>query len=101
MQTTWELVNYHLEAARTKQKQQYDKKARSSLLEVCDKVLVRILALKGRYKISDTFEENIYTVIEQLNSNVPVFKVKSQNGTIKTLHMNHLMPLGSFNDVEA
>ncbi|KAH3851049.1 hypothetical protein DPMN_093527 [Dreissena polymorpha] len=59
--------------------------------KVRDRVLVKILAFKGKHKISDKFEEELYTVIEQTNDNVPVYKVQGlETKSVKTLHRHHL-----------
>lgn len=98
MKVTQDIVKQHADAARLKQKSQFDKKAKAAQIEVGDKVLVRVLAHKGKHKIADKFEEHIYTVLEQANPDIPVFKVESETGMIKTLHRNHLLPVTSFND---
>lgn len=56
----------HLDKAKWKQKQQYDKKERGAKAEVGDRVLVKILAYKeGKHKSADKYEEDFYTVVEQ------------------------------------
>ena len=91
MQKTRDIVEKHIDKAKFKQKSVYDRKAKAAKLEVGDRVLVKILAFKGKHKISDKFEEELYTVIEQINDNVPVYKVQGlETKSIKTLHRNHL-----------
>ena len=70
----------------------YDRKARATKLEVRDRVLVKILANKGKHKLSDKWTEEINAVTEQPNLNIPVYKVKREyeEGAKKTLHRNQL-----------
>lgn len=94
MDSTQETVKRHTEDARRKQKKYYDRKAKAAKIQVGDKVLVKVLAFEGKHKLADKFEEQQYTVIEQPNEDTPVFKVRSQDGKVKTLHRNNLLPLG-------
>ena len=49
-------------------------------LMVGDKVLIRHTAFKGKHKIQDHWENNIYEVIGQPFEKLPVFKIKSHGG---------------------
>ena len=97
MKATQDIVNKVMEQARIKMKAGYDKKARSAQICVGDKVLVKILKFEGKHKIEDRYEDTIYTVESQPNASIPVFDVKSDDGTEKRLHRNHLFLL-SFMD---
>ena len=99
MKETQEIVNKVVEQARIKMKTGYDKKAKSAKISVGDKVLVKILKFEGKHKIEDKYEDTIYTVTSQPNTDIPVFDVKSDDGTEKRLHRNHLFLL-SFMDHE-
>ena len=78
-----------------KYKSSYDRKAKGSQLRESDIVLVKRVAWKGRHKIQNKWEPSEYIVIEQPNLKVPVYKVKSlEDGKIKILHRNMLLPLG-------
>ena len=85
------------EKARVRQKKNYDKLARASVLEVGDRVLVKRLAFDGRHKIEDRWEEEPYVICKQPASDVPVYTVSKEDGTgrTRTLHRNHLLPIGS------
>lgn len=93
MKTTQEIAKKYTDKAREKQKKQYDKRATASRVSVGDKVLVKVLAFDGKHKIADKFEEDIYEVTEQPREEIPVFKIRSQNGVEKILHRNHLLPI--------
>ncbi|KAH3736746.1 hypothetical protein DPMN_043319 [Dreissena polymorpha] len=91
MQKTREIVEKHIDKAKFKQKSVYDRKAKAAKLEIGDKGLVKILAFKGKHKIAGLFEEELYTVIEQISDNVPVYKVQGEvTKSVKTLYRNHL-----------
>ena len=65
-------------------------------MAVGDIVLIKILAHDGKHKLADKWSEDIYTVTEQPNSDIPVYKVKREDGEgiEKTLHRNHLLHIG-------
>lgn len=82
--------------ARKKQKMVYDAKIRGAVLQLGDRVLVRILAFQGKHKLSDRWAEDVYVVQSQPNPDIPVYVVcKEQDGSDqRTLHRNHLLPIG-------
>ena len=51
------------------------KKAKASVITIGDSVLIKSLAFSGPHKLSDKFDEAIYKVIDQLNSDIPVFDI--------------------------
>ena len=75
----------------------YDKEVRENKLLVGDRVLIRNLGLTGKHKLADKWEQKPYIVLEQPLSDIPVFKVRREDGTgrIKTLHRNQLLPFTS------
>ncbi len=86
---------------REKQKSQFDRKAKASKIAVGDKVLVKILAFDGKHKIADRFEKEVYQVIDQPRPEIPVYRIRSTDGTVKTLHRNHLLPVNIADTEEA
>lgn len=66
-------------------------------MEIGDRVLVKKLAFEGRHKLADKWEEDVYIVKDQPDSELPVYVVKPEKGSGKsrTLHRNHLLPIGS------
>ncbi|XP_059834932.1 uncharacterized protein LOC132399042 [Hypanus sabinus] len=87
------------EAAATKQNQRnkmrYDRKVKFVQLLPGDRVLLRNLGLPGKHKLADRWAASPY-VIESQMPNLPVYRVKPEdgNGPIKVLHRNHLLTLG-------
>lgn len=59
--------------------------------------MVKVVAFDGKHKIADRWEDTPYIVLQQHNTNVPVFKVKREDGEgrCKTLHRNLLLLIGS------
>ncbi len=83
-----------------KQKKSYDYKIRGAHLLPGDRVLVKVMAFDGRHKLVDKWTDEVYTVVRQVNQEVPVFDVQREDGQgkIRTLHRNLLLPIGSLNE---
>ena len=83
-------------SSQEKQKNRYDIKTRGSVLQIGDKVLVKRLAFDGKHKLTNYWEDDAYIVIDQPNSDIPVYKVRKENneGKVRTLHRNLLLPIG-------
>jgi len=73
----------------------YDRKAGASGLDVDDKVLVRQTHFDGNHKLADRWKPNTYTVLEIPNPEIPVYRVKREDGIgpVKTVHRNLLLPI--------
>lgn len=73
----------------------YDRKVTFHSLEIGDRVLLRNLGLRGKHKLENKWNPAPYVVIGKM-PNLPVFKVKREDGTpgTKTLHRDHLLPIG-------
>lgn len=78
-----------------KNKTRYDQRIRNQSLEKGDRVLIRNVGLKGKHKLQDRWKAVPYVIIEKL-TNLPVYRVKPEHGVgiIKTLHRDHLLPIG-------
>ena len=97
LQQSYDLAHKAANKARERQKKYYDLKSRHSLINVGDRVLVKIVAFEGKHKLSDKWEEDVYIIIGQPNSDIPVYTVQKESGEGKrrTLHRNLLLPIGS------
>ena len=93
LQESYKKAMERCDKAQTKQKDQFDKKARAMKLDIGDKVLVKNLAIEGKKKLSNFYEEGTSTVVQQLKQNIPVYIVRSEDGKERTLHRNHLIPV--------
>ena len=78
-----------------KAKEWYDRRVKMVKIIPGDRVLVKNLGFRGKHKLADTWSENVFTVVEQPDVNIPVFRVRREdgNGDLKTLHRNHLLPM--------
>ncbi len=97
MKEAYDLASKAASTAKDRQKAHYDLKVRGATVEKGDRVLVKILAFEGRHKLADRWEEDPYVVLLQPNKEIPVFVVQRESGEGKkrTLHRNHLLPIGS------
>ncbi len=69
----------------------FDIKARDSVLEEGDHVLVKKTGIQGKHKLADRWEQPIYRVVRRVNPDIPVYEVRAGK-RIKTLHRNMLLP---------
>ena len=78
-----------------KNKRYYDNRVRDQVLEKGDRVLVRALGLPGKHKLGDKWNSDPYVVVEKM-PDLPVYRVKPEKGRgmVKTLHRDHLLPVG-------
>lgn len=95
LQTAYQLAAETSLKSHQRNKKYYDKKVKHHILEKGDRVLVRNLALTGKHKLQDKWKSSPYIVIQQLGM-LPVYKVKPETGIggIRTLHRDHLLPIG-------
>ena len=90
MKTAQDIAQEVTEKARSTMKSVYDRNAKSARIQIGDKVLVKILKFEGKHKIADIYKNDICTVVGQPNIQIPVFDVRTMNGTQMQLHRNHL-----------
>jgi hypothetical protein len=61
--------------AQVRQKEGYDIKVRGATIQKGDRVLVKQVSFDGKHKLADTWEKVPYVVVDQTNSEIPVFTV--------------------------
>lgn len=95
LQESYRIASENAAKAAEKNKIRVDRKVLLSKLEVGDRVLVRNLRLRGKHKLSNKWEQTIYTVVNQAG-NLPVYTVKPEqhDGPVRTLHRDLLLPCG-------
>ncbi|XP_056608895.1 uncharacterized protein LOC130426247 [Triplophysa dalaica] len=73
----------------------YDRRVTVSDLEAGDRVLVRNVRIRGKHKISDKWESIVHVVVRRAGT-LPVYTVKPENqdGPLRTLHRDLLLPCG-------
>lgn len=76
-------------------KSRYDQHVRDQPLQEGDRILIRNVGLTGKHKLQDRWKSIPYVVVKKL-PNLPVYKVKPEQGpgNFKTLHRDHLLPIG-------
>ncbi|XP_070573181.1 uncharacterized protein [Ptychodera flava] len=75
-------------------KKRYDSRARGAVLEHGDRVLVKNVSIRGKHKIADRWERDVYVVVCKTNPDLPVYTVRPESGVgrERTLHHNLLLP---------
>ena len=86
-----------MEKMANKANKYYERRVICSKLEPGDLVLVKKFGFKGKHKIQDRWENQVYEVLESCHSSPLVFRIQKEDGTGKNrvLHRNLLIPLRS------
>jgi hypothetical protein len=97
LKEAYELASIEMQKAQNHQKKNYDKKSRGAVIEIGDRVLVKIVKFNGKHKIADKWEKDPYVVVDQKNKDIPVYTVRQENvdGKERILHRNLLLPISS------
>ena len=97
LEQSYKIATQASKTAQGHQKSGYDLKVRGAVIQPGERVLVKILAHEGKHKLSDRWEDEPYIVLSQPNLGIPVFVVQKENGEgrKRTMHRNHLLPIGS------
>ncbi|KAG7512030.1 Retrovirus-related Pol poly from transposon 297 [Solea senegalensis] len=93
LQSAYKLASDEAHKTHQRNKRSYDK--RVGFQRQSDRVLLRNLGLKGKHKLESRWSPIPYLVLGKM-PNLPVYKVKPENGGggVKTLHRDHLLPIG-------
>ncbi|XP_052002413.1 uncharacterized protein LOC127657592 [Xyrauchen texanus] len=83
-------------------KKRFDSNVVVSVLEVGDRVLVRNVRLRGKQKLADKWESDVYIVLKKVQD-VPVYTIcpEGTDSPVRTLHRDLLLPCGFLPGVEA
>ncbi|KAL7383678.1 hypothetical protein ABVT39_015787 [Epinephelus coioides] len=73
----------------------YDKRVGHQLPEIGNRVLLKNWSLRGKHKLESKWCPDPNEVIGKM-PNLPVFKIKREDGRggTKTVHRDHLLPIG-------
>lgn len=95
LQKAYQLASATADKTHQRNKRAHDSRVKSQTLESGDRVLVKNLGLQGKHKLQSRWKEVPYVVVSQM-PNLPVYRVKQEdgNGGIRTLHRDHLLPIG-------
>ena len=101
LKVSFELAASNIKSAQARQKRAYDNRTKGTYIHVGDRVLVKVVSFDGRHKLADRWEEIPYEVIDQPNPEIPVYKVRKENGegSVRTLHRNLLYPISTSLDM--
>ena len=93
----YNLASSHSDKSNSRNKARHDVNLRAAILHPGDRVLVKVVAPTGNYKIADRWEQHPYKVVKQVNPDIPVYVVKQEQGggPTRTLHRNLLLPFNS------
>lgn len=95
LKESYEVASQNARKIAEKNKIRYDKHVTNSSLEVGDRVLVRNVRIRGKHKLADRWESEIYVVVKQA-ADLPVYTVRpeTKDGPLRTLHRDLLLPCG-------
>jgi hypothetical protein len=95
LEASYQAATQAAEKSSARSKRRYDKKVRGSVVAVGDRVLVRHVGLRGKHKLANYWEDDVYNVIDQPDPTIPVFTVKKEGKHSKhrILHRNLLLPV--------
>ena len=95
MQYAFDVATRNATRATSSHKRIYDRRIRGSTVHVGDRVLVRNVGIRGKSKLANRWEDVPYTVVDQPDPNIPVFKVlqDGKRSLTRTLHRNLLLPI--------
>ncbi|XP_043960345.1 uncharacterized protein LOC122824149 [Gambusia affinis] len=93
LQDSYQLAVENSEKVMSRNKNFFDRHVTISELAVGDRVLVRNVRLRGKQKLADKWEPDIYVVVKRAG-NLPVYTVKPENQDkpLRTLHRDLLLP---------
>ena len=83
LQEAYKLAAKNREVASGKQKAYYDKKVYGSCPEVGDLVLVKKHKFDGKHKLADRWEDSVYRIVAGDKPDLPIYRVKPENGPRK------------------
>ena len=95
LQESYQLAYENAAKAAERNKVRFDRRVTESTLDVGDRVLVRNVRLRGKHKLADKWEATVHVVVNR-KGDLPVYTVKPehQDGPLRTLHRDLLLPCG-------
>lgn len=101
MKESYDIASKNAVKASEKNEVRFDQRVIPSRLEPGDRVLVSNVRLRGKHKLSDKGEQDIYVVVDQVGD-LPVYTVKPEqhDGPKRTLHRDLFLPCGFLPAVE-
>ena len=100
LEESYQVASKNAAKSAERNKTRFDQRVRPSALEEGDRVLVRNVRLRGKHKLEDKWERNIYVVVNRAGD-LPVYTVRPEtdsSGKTRTLHRDLLLPCGFLPD---
>ena len=97
LEYAYSLASAKAEKAGMRQRENYDRKVRGCTIQEGDRVMVRNVGLRGKRKIADRWEDEVYVVVGKPNADIPVYEVEKEAGRKgkRILHRNLLFPINT------
>lgn len=94
LQEAYKSASDAIQRAGDSQKSRHDASCCGIMPHTGDLVLVRRFGFKGKHKLADRWESDVYKVVRKIDD-IPVYVIKKEDGKGKerTLHRNHLLPV--------
>ena len=96
MREAYDLAAKRSQWSEIQNKSNYDKIARSTVLQPGDRVLVHNLSERGGPgKLKSFWEKEIHRVVKQISGDIPVYHAVSERDSsqnVRNLHRNHFFP---------
>lgn len=95
LQESYKLAQKNAAKSAERNKIRFDRKVTESSLEEGDRVLVRNVRVRGKHKLADRWDPVVHIVVSRAGE-LPVYTVKPerQDGPLRTLHRDLLLPCG-------
>lgn len=94
LEEAFQLASKNIAKAGERNKARFDQRVTPSSLEEGDRVLVRNVRLRGKHKLEDKWEREVYVVVGRAGP-LPAYRVRPETsavGPICTLHQDLLLP---------
>ncbi|XP_038555072.1 uncharacterized protein LOC119888541 [Micropterus salmoides] len=95
LEESYKIATSNAQKNADRNKMRFDKRVVNSTLEVGDRVLVRNVKLRGKHKLANKWEDDVYIVVKKAGD-LPVYTVKpeSKDGPVRTVHRDLLLACG-------
>lgn len=95
LEASYQLASKSASKSAKRNKTRFDHRVTPCKLDVGDRVLVRNVRIRGKHKLEDRWEPDVYVVVK-CAGDLPVYTVKpeTRDGPTRTLHRDLLLPCG-------
>ena len=95
LQMAYSIASENSDRSGRNNKRRYDRRVRGAVPMVGDRVLVKNVGLKGKHKLANKWQTDVFLIVGQQDPDLPVYQVQKEsgNGKIRTVHRNLILPL--------